>query len=260
MPTEQKMLYCNNCKATTLHIQKVPNHILHLILAIITAGLWIIIWIFQSKGTPQCTQCGKSNNASQSTSLLSWIIIIIFAILFAIFINKPATKTETTQPEKILPKAKITTTKPKLRSGKFPKDVSTYCTLLKPIGLNTKPIEKLKGDGYGCLPIKKVIGKTRNDQTNDLSYYVYSKQENSVNQLNFILNIGDTKRRDEAKNELVIAVNTALGKLGVMSSSKISDLIISESNISTANGPYNITIEKKIWDNKKGDSFYISIQ
>lgn len=38
-----------------------PNHLLHLILTILTAGLWGIVWlilIISSMGNYRCTRCG----------------------------------------------------------------------------------------------------------------------------------------------------------------------------------------------------------
>lgn len=41
---------------------KGPNHILHLLLTIVTAGLWAIIWIFACMGKRdwRCPVCGQS--------------------------------------------------------------------------------------------------------------------------------------------------------------------------------------------------------
>ena len=61
MPSEQAVVYCENCKKVTLHIKQRINHILHLILTIITFGTWIFIWIciaLFTSGTPQCSKCG----------------------------------------------------------------------------------------------------------------------------------------------------------------------------------------------------------
>ena len=38
-----------------------PNHLLHLVLSILTGGLWLIIWLIltlKSAGNYRCTQCG----------------------------------------------------------------------------------------------------------------------------------------------------------------------------------------------------------
>lgn len=62
MAQKNFMRKCAGCSSQTMHVQQKPNHILHLILTICTAGLWLLVWIlvslFQDK--PQCTVCGKS--------------------------------------------------------------------------------------------------------------------------------------------------------------------------------------------------------
>ena len=53
--------FCNNCGKNVLAIGKTPNHILHLILSIITGGLWLIVWIIlvlMKIGGYRCSQCG----------------------------------------------------------------------------------------------------------------------------------------------------------------------------------------------------------
>jgi hypothetical protein len=252
MPTEQKILYCYDCEVQTLHIQKTPNHLLHLILVIITGGFWLLIWIFQSKGTPQCTQCGNLNKESKSNSLFSWIALILLVIVVISITNQK----ENNKPISSL-KTQANTIKNPKSTAKFPKSVSEYCSLLQSINLKTLPIEKLKEGGYACLPIKRQLGTNK---PANLSYYVYSKDKNNVNQLNFILNIGGEGQDSEAIKELSNAVNTLFAKLGVLSNNNIPNLIVSEENISIANGPYNITFSKKAWDDKKNYSIYISVQ
>ena len=39
------------------------HHILHLLLSIVTAGIWLIVWIlFIQAKDPQCSVCGRSND------------------------------------------------------------------------------------------------------------------------------------------------------------------------------------------------------
>jgi|APGre2960657505_1045072.scaffolds.fasta_scaffold377449_1 hypothetical protein len=58
MATINKMCECVKCKKSTLHIINTPNHILHLLLTIVTVGFWLLVWICQKNTTPQCSQCG----------------------------------------------------------------------------------------------------------------------------------------------------------------------------------------------------------
>ncbi len=65
MATKQKMQKCKTCGKKTLHIQQTPNHILHLLLTVVTGGLWAIAWIIISLSSknPQCTVCGSDNKS-----------------------------------------------------------------------------------------------------------------------------------------------------------------------------------------------------
>ena len=60
---EQASAYCDQCEKQVL-IQRPggPNHILHLLMTIITGGIWLIIWFFvASESKPwRCNQCGKN--------------------------------------------------------------------------------------------------------------------------------------------------------------------------------------------------------
>ena len=63
MPTTNVMTNCSKCQKKTLHIEQKLNHILHLLLSVVTAGVWLIVWIllalFHDKKT-QCTVCGHN--------------------------------------------------------------------------------------------------------------------------------------------------------------------------------------------------------
>ncbi len=53
--------FCDACNAQRRLIRPRPNHILHLLLTIITAGLWIIVWILCAIriGGWRCQVCGR---------------------------------------------------------------------------------------------------------------------------------------------------------------------------------------------------------
>lgn len=61
MGVEYGQRFCTYCNDYVLSVRNTPNHILHLLLAIATGGLWIIIWIFMSKSQWRCTACGSSS-------------------------------------------------------------------------------------------------------------------------------------------------------------------------------------------------------
>ena len=65
----EKLMLCKKCGRETIHFKNVKemNWIMHLVLAIFTAGLWLIVWFFiliwhiMTKpvgGKWTCSQCG----------------------------------------------------------------------------------------------------------------------------------------------------------------------------------------------------------
>jgi hypothetical protein len=73
MPSDQIVVYCKNCKKNTVQIKQKANHILHLLLSVVTVGVWLIVWFFIAlftSDTPTCTICGnevKNNNSNRQT-------------------------------------------------------------------------------------------------------------------------------------------------------------------------------------------------
>lgn len=66
---EQSLAFCQNCNKKTMHYRetKQMSWVVHLILAIITAGLWLVVWAFimiwhiftkPIGGKKTCSQCG----------------------------------------------------------------------------------------------------------------------------------------------------------------------------------------------------------
>lgn len=66
MADERKSGFCDSCHKRTVVFRKGTNHILHLILTILTAGLWLVVWLGVSVkfGGWRCTVCG-SNRVKQ---------------------------------------------------------------------------------------------------------------------------------------------------------------------------------------------------
>jgi hypothetical protein len=66
--TGQEMSYCRTCTKPTLQIYNEDrcSHILHLLLSVFTAGLWLPIWLCcalsAGRGDPTCTVCGTKND------------------------------------------------------------------------------------------------------------------------------------------------------------------------------------------------------
>ena len=53
--------FCCYCDAQVRLERPNPNHVLHLLLTILTGGLWVIIWIGTSIqfGGWRCSRCGR---------------------------------------------------------------------------------------------------------------------------------------------------------------------------------------------------------
>ncbi len=60
MGTQETSGYCSHCDKNVLCRAQTPNHILHLILSIVTSGVWLIIWAILCIRAKEwhCSQCG----------------------------------------------------------------------------------------------------------------------------------------------------------------------------------------------------------
>lgn len=62
MSVKQNSNYCNVCQRQSLYAKPRINHVLHLILTIVTLGLWSIVWLIlgvsNSSKPMRCTTCG----------------------------------------------------------------------------------------------------------------------------------------------------------------------------------------------------------
>lgn len=61
MGTQKKRMFCQEEVRMVLAERQTPNHVLHLLLSVVTAGLWLPVWflvtIFGS-GAYKCPSCG----------------------------------------------------------------------------------------------------------------------------------------------------------------------------------------------------------
>jgi hypothetical protein len=74
MSMEHIQAYCKDCEKRIRAERKGTNHILHLILTIFTAGLWLIIWVGSAIkfGGWSCPSCG--GNRLQHKSLFGSLL------------------------------------------------------------------------------------------------------------------------------------------------------------------------------------------
>ena len=61
MAEDKSSGFCKHCNRQVVVFRKGTNHVLHLILTLITFGLWLIIWIGVGVkfGGWRCTTCGS---------------------------------------------------------------------------------------------------------------------------------------------------------------------------------------------------------
>jgi hypothetical protein len=58
---KQDSRYCPNCSAQVLATAPATNHLLHLVLSVLTAGFWLVIWLLVPllwSKPYRCTRCG----------------------------------------------------------------------------------------------------------------------------------------------------------------------------------------------------------
>lgn len=63
MASRQYMHKCKQCNKQTMHLGPSTSHLLHLLLSIVTVGIWVIPWIIISASNAsqgQCSVCGKT--------------------------------------------------------------------------------------------------------------------------------------------------------------------------------------------------------
>ena len=59
--SNQVMKKCSECGKPTLHIQPKTSHVFHLLLSLITDGIWVQVWLLialNNSSQTTCTTCG----------------------------------------------------------------------------------------------------------------------------------------------------------------------------------------------------------
>ena len=64
MAWKRENIICEHCDHPQTVKFKKPNHILHVVMSIITLGVWLVVWLaaaFEAWGasSPKCKKCGK---------------------------------------------------------------------------------------------------------------------------------------------------------------------------------------------------------
>lgn len=62
MAMKTARVFCRHCQGQRMAQAPAPNHILHLLLSVVTMGFWIPVWLIvasASGGKYHCTHCGE---------------------------------------------------------------------------------------------------------------------------------------------------------------------------------------------------------
>jgi RNA polymerase subunit RPABC4/transcription elongation factor Spt4 len=70
---KQKSAFCPTCGRQRLFVAPTPSHLLHLVLTLITFGIWLIVWLLigAKTGPYRCSVCGttEAQERSQTTTI-----------------------------------------------------------------------------------------------------------------------------------------------------------------------------------------------
>jgi len=83
--------YCDDCQSQVLTTQETPYHLLHLILSIFTAGIWLPIWFLLAilPGAKRCTRCGEQlNKGSQRFAVFVFVSLIVGGGILGVLVNE----------------------------------------------------------------------------------------------------------------------------------------------------------------------------
>lgn len=77
---QQTSMFCRYCKKRTLHQRPGTSHVLHLLLSLLTAGLWIIVWIGCAIkiGGWRCSHCGTKGGNLIAVIFLGLLALVVF--------------------------------------------------------------------------------------------------------------------------------------------------------------------------------------
>jgi hypothetical protein len=62
MGVSKKRMYCPEERSMVLAERQTPNHVLHLLLSVVTAGFWLPVWLLAAiwaAGPYRCPRCGE---------------------------------------------------------------------------------------------------------------------------------------------------------------------------------------------------------
>lgn len=83
--------FCPDCNRNVLYRRTGPNHILHLLLSVITAGLWLPVWFVLTllQKPYRCPNCGYAYNHNK-LALVALGSVMVAGGIFWVWIDRIA--------------------------------------------------------------------------------------------------------------------------------------------------------------------------
>lgn len=90
MQAQEDRRYCPDCDTYVLARRRAPNHVLHLLITICTAGAWAFVWLLVSlpTGRFRCPNCGQKAEAPDSWTnelALACLALVIVVTMVAAY-------------------------------------------------------------------------------------------------------------------------------------------------------------------------------
>ena len=91
MATQFVARSCASCQKITTQLAPKTSHLLHLILSILTGGIWLVVWAIvafkNSWSLPTCTLCGTQTNifGNKVGLLRKWMVPLVFLSFILLF-------------------------------------------------------------------------------------------------------------------------------------------------------------------------------
>lgn len=80
------MHHCRNCKSPQQFLRPETSHVLHLLLSIITIGLWLPVWFLIAANhstSSQCTRCGQSSGLAWGHLAFALFVALVALVYYA---------------------------------------------------------------------------------------------------------------------------------------------------------------------------------
>jgi hypothetical protein len=86
MAIQHSVKKCPTCQSKTTHVRNGPNHILHLLITVLTCTAWASVWVFLSffSGFWTCDYCKKINGPERTKRIVGGVLSVLIALALPI--------------------------------------------------------------------------------------------------------------------------------------------------------------------------------